>query len=388
MKRLIHRGRAALRWHLSETRRHSRDRLGALRYSLLARFRRRITKGAQVPGERLAIYTVFPQQGILQSHLAALRALQGNGYTPLVVSNLPLSSADRSLLAPHVWQIIERPNFGYDFGAYREGVRAIAPRLGQLRRLILLNDSVWFPLPGGADWPTRAEAMGVDLVGAVSNCAVAPPAPEDWRSFQWLHDTANPDFHYCSFALSLGPAALTHPAFGRFWARLRLTDDKFHTVRRGEVGLSQALIGAGLSHAETCDTAGLGERIAAMPLATLRSFVEGLVIPEDRALEGVRQKVLATPEHSDTLAELRRAALAIVALTGPAYAMPAYAHEVLNHPFLKKSPLRLALHCAQTSLRLTARLAGADGAAIHAEAKEIAAARFGAAVSPAHRSAP
>lgn len=324
----------------------------------------------------------------MQSHLAALKALRSNGYSTLVVSNLPLSGIDRARLSPHVWKVIERPNFGYDFGAYRAGLRAIATRQEQLQRLILINDSVWFPLPGGADWPMRAEALGVDFAGAVSNGAVSLPETAEWRGFQWRHDPTSPDYHYCSFALSFGPAALRHPAFRRFWAKLRLTDDKFHTVRRGEVGLSHALVGAGLSHAETCDTAGLGERIAAMPPAALRRFVEELAIPENDMLDARRRQLLAAPENPDSLAELRSGALAIIALTGPAYAMPAYAHEALGHPFLKKSPLRLARNAAQASLRLTARLPGAEGAAIHAEAQEIAMGRFGTALDSPARAAP
>jgi len=206
---------------------------------------------------------------------------------------------------------------------------------------------------------------------------VPMPEPGVLDGYRWVYDPGLPDFHYCSFALSFGPGALTDPAFTKFWARLRLTDNKFHTVRRGEVALSCALIGAGLSHAETLDVKGLGARLDVMSETDLHRFIEELAIPEDHRLEALRQRILAEPDGPGRHQQLLSAALGIVALTGPAYAMPAYAYETLRCPFLKKSPLRLSRPAAEASLRLTARLPGTYGATIHEEARAIAVARFG-----------
>lgn len=302
----------ALAWRLSEARRHFADLSGAMIYLLARRTGGlRVTDGAQQPGIRLAIYTVFPQQGVQASHLHAVRALLDCGYVTLVISNLPLTDTDRAKLAPLVWQIVERPNFGYDFGAYREGIRRVAPLLAGLHRLVLLNDSVWFPLPGGADWPLKAEALGADFVGAVSNYGVPMPEPGVLDGFRWVYDPGLPDFHYCSFALSFGPRALADPAFAKFWVRLRLTDNKFHTVRRGEVALSRTLIGAGLSHAETLDVRGLGARLETMPEADLHRFIEELAIPEDHRLEALRQRILAEPDGPGGTSSFCRQRLAL-----------------------------------------------------------------------------
>ncbi|MCC5955942.1 MAG: hypothetical protein JJU07_07560 [Natronohydrobacter sp.] len=365
-------------WRLSEARRHLNDITGSLRYALQRRSGAlTVTEGMAQPAARLAVYTLFPQQGIQTSHIHALRALYDCGYATVAVSNLPLTETERARLAPLVWKLIERPNFGYDFGAYREGIRALAPYLGGAHRLVLLNDSVWFPLPGGADWPLQAEGLGVDVAGAVSNYGVPMPEALSLDGFQWRYDPGLPQFHYCSFALSFGPNAIRHPAFDRFWRRIRLTDNKFHTVLRGEVALSRALIDAGLSHAETLKIKTLDARLDALSTRDLYLFVAELAIPEDHRLEALRQRVLAEPEGPGQRARLLSAALGIIALTGPAYVMPAYAHEVLGQPFLKKSPLRLARPAAEATLRLTQRLPGSVGATIHAEALALARARHG-----------
>lgn len=368
----------SLNWRLSQARRHLNDITGSVRYAVQRRAGAlNVTEGAAQLAERLAVYTLFPQQGIQTSHVHALRALNDCGYATVAVSNLPLTEKDRARLAPLVWKLIERPNFGYDFGAYREGLRALAPHTARAQRLVLMNDSVWFPLPGGADWPLQAEALDVDFAGAVSNYGVPMPEALALDGFQWRYDPGLPQFHYCSFALSFGPKALQDPAFARFWSRIRLTDNKFHTVLRGEVALSRALIGAGLSHAETLRIRTLDAGLEMLSGAELHRFVAELAIPEDHRLEALRQRVLAEPDGPGRRVRLLSAALGIVALTGPAYAMPAYAHEVLGHPFLKKSPLRLSRPSAEATLRLTQRLPGRVGATIHAEALELARARFG-----------
>ncbi len=367
-----------LAWRWSEIRRNGADLTGALQYWLARRSGAvKHTQGTQHPAERIAIYVMYPQQGLRTSHLHALRAILDCGYVTLVVSNLPLTELEREKLAPLVWKMLERPNFGYDFGAYREGIQTVAPMLAGLQRLVLMNDSVWFPLPGGADWPLKAEAIGTDVVGAVSNCGVAMPEPSALDGFRRVYDPGLPEFHYCSFAFSFGPQALSDPAFQRFWARIRLTNNKFHTVLRGEVALSRALISARLSHSETLDIKDLGARLGVLREVDLKRFVEELAIPEDTKLEAMRQRILAEPDGPGRHQQLLSAALGIVALTGPAYAMPAFAYDALRHPFLKKSPLRLSRPAAEASLRLSARLPGSYGAAIHSEAREIAVARFG-----------
>ncbi|MEM7317425.1 MAG: hypothetical protein AAF408_00235, partial [Pseudomonadota bacterium] len=46
--------------------------------------------GAMTLGQEIGIYLIFPTDGVLPSHLRALREMKTAGITPLVVSNLPL----------------------------------------------------------------------------------------------------------------------------------------------------------------------------------------------------------------------------------------------------------------------------------------------------------
>ncbi len=61
--------------------------------------------------------------------------------------------------------IVERPNFGYDFGGYHDGVWLIGKLGLRLREVLFLNDSVWFPILKNATLLADMRATSQDYVG-------------------------------------------------------------------------------------------------------------------------------------------------------------------------------------------------------------------------------
>ncbi|SCX92012.1 rhamnan synthesis F family protein [Paracoccus tibetensis] len=331
--------------------------------------RLRVQDGAVPLARRLAILAIYPNRGLQPSHLATLRHLQGRGYAPLVVSNLPLPEADAAQLRPLCWRLIQRPNYGFDIGGFRAALDWLGPRLDELDRLVLTNDSIWFPIGPARDWLSVADdlakadpAGGPDLIGAVSNGGMA----RDERSGEWRLDRESPDFHYCSFALSFGPRVLRDPDFRRFWQQMRLTDDKHEIVRRGEIAISRWVIGRGYTHAACWDIEGLEARLAARPLDDLVPLIDALIIPEDPQLRSRRDAFRASDQVRDHEAVIRFLMTAIVE-TGPAYALPAWTLREDGFGFLKKSPLRLDPLGRQQTLAVLG-----DTPALLREAREIA----------------
>lgn len=350
-----------LRWEVTRTSRAVRLAANALLatrfYDLVTARAVRIHPGALEARRAVAVYAIFPRHGLQPSHLRSLRYLAAKGLAPVVVSNLSLAAPDREALLASCWRLIERPNFGYDFGAYREAMLMLGASLLDLERLILTNDSVWFPVSPHSDWLDDAERLDASFVGAVSNCGIAQVEPGDYRAIDWSFDPSRPDFHYCSFALHISGPVVADPGFLRFWKRLKLTDSKFFTVRRGEVGLSQWVMQRGHSHASTFDLGGLGDRLRALPAARLRDVIDGLVIPEEPPLIALKHAMLARCDASSAWHEdAVRFLLAAIARTGAAYALPEYALREGGYAFLKKSPLWLDPDAAATTLRIIARL--------------------------------
>lgn len=183
-------------------------------------------------GLRVAVFVVYQPEGLAASTLLTLDHLKSSGYAPLVIANSRLSPSDRDDLLARSAGLIERANLGYDFGAYRDGILHLL-RLGRkLDRLVLVNDSTWFPLRAADDTLARLEQLGVDVAGHIYKTESAERQGRD---------------HLESHLLSIGPRTLQSPAFQKFWRSYRLSNERVTTITRGEKGFTQAMQRAGLS---------------------------------------------------------------------------------------------------------------------------------------------
>lgn len=192
----------------------------------------RETVGALPLSKRIAVFMLFQKNGIAQSTFFTLDHLAQEGWSVLLVSNAPLTAADRARLSERSAHVIERPNIGYDFGAYREGWRWLDRHGIRPEQLILMNDSSWFPLRNDDDSLRRMEALDVDLAGHIFKTEETEDQGHD---------------HLESHLLMLGPRALAHTAVRQFWEDYLMSDSKVLTIQRGEKGLTQMAIASGLS---------------------------------------------------------------------------------------------------------------------------------------------
>lgn len=336
-------------------------------YDLVAARAIKRTPGCVAIGKEAGIYLIFPHNGILDSHLTALKEMLQAGITPIVVSNLPLSDVDRKNLAPYTARVIERPNVGYDFGGYRDGIIDLCPILKRLDRLWLLNDSVWF-VPQQTSWFNDARILNKDFVAATSNYAMPRVDPCNFRDIVWNYNTDHKNFHYASYALGFSSRLLHDAGFIRFWKGLNISNDKTRTVRRGEIGLSQWIKRHGYTHGATYEVRALNKELENCSDEEIDRIAHELVIPDDDALEAVQSAVLQT-DAATTEGRFDRICLILTAVSrrASAYALPAYSIGQGFH-FLKKSPLWLSPGGAQITLKLVERLDGPIGHEIKCEA--------------------
>ncbi|WP_299164819.1 rhamnan synthesis F family protein [uncultured Tateyamaria sp.] len=343
-------------------------------YDMVTARQIRVSDGGIPPSDNVALFLIFPADGILKSHLHSLRWLTDNGYAPLVISNVPLTDTDRATLHDHAWRILERPNVGYDFGGYRDGILSLADRLPSLKRLVIVNDSAWFPMPGTDGWLSEAETSGYDVVSASFHWGIARVDTEDFRDIRWEFSTDDRNFHYGSFALSVGANVLRDPAFLGFWKRYRLTGDKSKTVRRGETGFSQWILRSGYSHTATLDLTTLDTDLAAMPDDQVIDLAQNLILHEDMLMRGKKLEVLAGPDGRDpkTLIPL---ILTSIARQGVSYALPHHIIRAKGYPFLKKSPLWACPDTQSIMLDFIDGITGDQGPDIQSEAEALVAKR-------------
>lgn len=334
-----------------------------------------VHQGAKPIAGEVAVYLVYAPDGLLASHHDMLAQIAKHGITPVVVSNLPLSETDRATLLDQSALVIERPNVGYDFGGYRDAVLQMASQLPTLERLYILNDSTWM-IEAPRSWFDDVRAAGCDFVGATSNYGIRRYNAHEFRELAWEYTINHPNFHYASYALGIGPNILQDPEFLGYWRNFRLSNDKKRTVRRGEIGLTQWVQAHGYSHCATCDVGDFDQEIAALDDTALDMVARNLIIPEDLRLIGFLEEVLQSDPESDA-GRRDRIQIILMAVVRQAmgYAMPYFTLHYRNFQFVKKSPLRLSLRGAETTLSILSELDGPMASHAYEEALAIFAQR-------------
>lgn len=355
-------------------------------YDLVTSRAIRRTIGTGSLQREVAIYLIYPETGLLESHLFMLRELQRDGISTIVVSNLPLSDHDRDQLQKIATRIIERPNVGYDFGGYRDGILEIAEILPTLHRVWLLNDSVWM-VSQPTSWFEQARTMKKDFVGATSSFSILRKSllgtkrfdASNYRKIVWKHRPDNPNFHYGSYALCIGKAILQDPRFLKYWRKLEIRNKKNQTVRRGEIGLSQWVLKHSYSHAATHEIDNLPRSLATLSDVEIDRVTHELILFKNTSLAEIRRKVLLTDITSAAgRTERTNLILTAVARHGSAYALALYNLRHTTFPFLKKSPLWLSADNTEHILKLAEDLTTGQNAHIAKEAHQLCAHRLNA----------
>lgn len=316
-----------------------------------------------------AIYLIFPSKGVLKSHLQVLDELNRHNITPVVVTNLPLSKTELQKILEKSAIVIERPNVGYDFGGYRDGILEIENELSKLKRLYIMNDSVWM-IDSKKSWFEDVRSLKVDFCGATSNYGIKRYTPEEFRNIEWTYTPNHIKFHYASYALAMTNRVLQDPHFFPYWKKLRLSNKKKKTVKRGEIAFSQWIKKRKFSHGATCDINTLDKEMSNLSAKELDALTRNLVIPESTKLLEKRDEVLRiNPNSEQGMSDRRKIILTTVTQQAVGYVLPYYTLNHRGFQFLKKSPLWLSSDSASTSLRIMEDFTGPLGRQALLEAK-------------------
>jgi Rhamnan synthesis protein F len=276
---------------------------------------------------KVALLLVYQPQGISDATVWTCEHLVHKGYAPLIISNAPLRADDKARLSPWVWRMAERPNFGYDFGGYRDGIWLLSQWKIDLDVLIILNDSIWFPLNGNETLITRMEASAADFVGALQL--------DPLRQTENLPAKKRPFFG--SFFLMVKRGALQHEAFLRFWDRYRITSNKYKTIRRGERGLSHALMDAGICCEAMYTRGALDHYFGTLSNLELKEALQDLVTIDEHIEAGIAQSIASFDDADDWRSNAQALALAATEKQNVLATAPITSLTVFEVPYLKKA---------------------------------------------------
>ncbi len=206
------------------------ERLVQLNYDANFPTHVRLTDGKIRPTAKLAIFFTYQPRGFAKSVFVSCEHLKDLGYTTLLVSSAPVSDADRDALLQTCWKIVERPNYGYDFGGYRDGVRVMQDAGLTPETLLIVNDSIWFPIADDSRMISNMEADDLWF-----NSPVFENKPGRNKKNQ----------HFQSYLTLVKSKALRSAAFRDYWRDYRVSSRKRVVLLRGEKGFSQAMFKAG-----------------------------------------------------------------------------------------------------------------------------------------------
>ena len=189
------------------------------------------------PPKQVVVFHHFDRRGLLpDSWQEALLQLRTAGWQVIFSSSYVDPSISTVLKSADV-QIVCRANIGRCLGAYRDLallLRFTPSACQHLRSLVLCNDSnllVQSPEVLVAQlekWTFEAEADSRPvLAGLTDSCE---------------HNS----YHLQSFLLYANQALLQHPVWLHFWLQFAIDCPKDDLINHGEIGLSQALLSAGV----------------------------------------------------------------------------------------------------------------------------------------------
>lgn len=196
-------------------------------YDLRRKWTVRSLAGAQPLRDEVAILLIYQPKGILASTLWQLDWMARQGVSVVVVSNTRLDENSRAALQPLCHLLVERPNVGYDFGGYREGVLQLLERDIRPRTLYVMNDSMWFPLSDTSDVLDRARRAPEDVWGLFVDL--------DWRH----RLTGNiAGAHVQSYFFRFSEHLLADPRFWRYWRKMSVISSKRVVIKLRELRLA------------------------------------------------------------------------------------------------------------------------------------------------------
>lgn len=276
---------------------------------------------AKSGGSRVAVFLVYSPNGLLPSHLHTLSHLAEKGFAPLLVVNHPLPEADRVKVRHLCWQIMVRPNEGYDFGGYRDAILHVLKQEVQPEALLVLNDSMWFPLRRDC---TLLEEM------------LSWEAP--MRGFNIHEKPQKQRFvsHVQSYMFMFGADLLASPEFRNYWRNLVFSNNKHVIVRRLEMQMTRHFRDLGFAVRSKFDGATVRDLVRGLDQDSLKRLVRDEAAMENRYVAGLMAHLRQNPDDDlppepvSTLIEANRLGGYLLKLP------PELMFDTLDVPVLKK----------------------------------------------------
>ena len=182
-----------------------------------------LTEYSQQSAARIALCSIYQPMGISRFVRRQLEYIRELGYDIAVIAPHPLKDDDLNYVSSLCRYLVTRQHFGVDFASFKDAILSIGfERLAQYERVLLVNDSLLFPLGETARFEQQFRSANADVVGLFENASVAR--------------------HIQSFFIDLSSRVMCSPQSQAFWNSYRPYRSRYHAIGCGEIQFSQAVL--------------------------------------------------------------------------------------------------------------------------------------------------
>jgi rhamnosyltransferase len=162
------------------------------------------------------------------------------------ISNSTVSSGDKSRIHDICDKILIRPNSGYDFAAWRDGIKTIGwPQLSKFDSVTLMNDTCFGPVYPMNDVYSKMERGAVDFWGITNHAASVDGMPGSNGPIPT---------HIQSYLTVYSRKVIKSKTFQDFWNNVRDYQTVSEVIRKYETQLTGLLNREKFTHKVVFDT--------------------------------------------------------------------------------------------------------------------------------------
>ena len=191
---------------------------------------------------RALIFAHYDRDGVVDPHVQYALKCYREVVNCLVVVSTSATALPESI-AQHVDHFISRPNKGYDFCSWKEGIELLGDSQ-QFDEIICCNDSVYGPLFDLAPVLESSCLAGVDLWGMVHSV--------QGTKQRKARESSN---HLQSWFFGMRRNLIHSPVFDSFWKSITPLDKKDDVINAYEIGMTEKFREAGFRIGAIYDSA-------------------------------------------------------------------------------------------------------------------------------------
>lgn len=180
----------------------------------------KIETGALSLCNNIVVLLVYQPKGISASVFHTLSHLKSEGFSAFVVLNFSVEDSEYEKLKESCALIMRRPNFGYDFGGYRDAILHLLKIEHSLNSITCINDSIWFPVYSTCDHLRRMLKISGDFVGYSLSKGVKRKKNIHIQSYLFMFK---------------GIDFLKSESFKSYWSDLKISNSRHFTIRNSEM---------------------------------------------------------------------------------------------------------------------------------------------------------